>query len=307
MVKLPLVPLKSQVDRIQSAYAGAAKRIVDILSALDPATFTSADHGATLRKVQEVIVILNDQVRSWAPEAIRAAYKESAGVAQTRLELIGAKKLPVNRYNPARHDRKIDALTRFVLRDFYKANLTMEKTAKKYLAVMLQAATNIKKVGQIQEFSEEEVLGYIKRIVSGSLRARTKYNAGEAHLTVQDIAAKIRTKLTDVMKGGDFITINGRNYNIRSYAELVARTRMREAQTEATKELCKQFDNDLVVFSAHDSPCDECSRREGQVYSLSGDNPRYPTLAAEDEPPIHPNCEHTLNPTSATAIAYRGR
>lgn len=301
-----LVPMKAQIERIRSAYSGAAARIVDTLSALDPATFTTVDHGAALRRIKEIVLTLNDQVRMWAPAAINAAYLESAGVAQTRLELIGAKKLPEWKYNPARHDRKIDALVKTVSRDFFKANLTIEKTAQKFLGVMAQAARGVAKVeAQAQEFDAETVAGFIKRTVAGSLRATTKYNEGMAHLTSKDIAAKIMAKLKDQIGGGDFIKINGRNYNLKDYAELVARTRMRESQSEATKELAQQFDNDLVQFSKHDSPCEVCGPLEGQVFSISGSDSEYPELTDDVTPPIHPRCEHNINPTSANALRWR--
>lgn len=287
--KLALIPMKTRIAEIQGVYQRAAERIVDILSGPDPATFTSVEHGAALRRIQGIILTLDDQVRIWAPEAIRAAYEESAGVARTRLELIGAKQN--RRYNPARHDKKIGALTKTVMTDYWKANRTIEKTAKKFLTLMDAAARGMKRIeAQAQEFDSATVRGFINRTVAASLGAKTKYNAGMAHLTSQSVAAKIRAKLLDQIGGGNFININGRNYNLRSYAELVARTRMRESQTEATKELARQYDNDLVIFSKHDSPCDECAQYEGQVFSLSGDSETYDKLPPEAEPPVHPNC-----------------
>jgi hypothetical protein len=297
--------MKTRIAEIQSVYATAAERIIALLSSLDPATYTTVEHGTVLRKVQEIILLLNDQVRAWAPAAIRAAYDESAGVARTRLEMIGAKRLPEWKYNPARHDKKIGQLTKTVMSDYFKANRTIEKTARKYLAVMDQAAAGVAKIAQVQEFDPAEVKAFINRMVSASLAARTKYNLGMAHLTSKDIAAKILAKLRDTIGGGNFITINGRDYNLKSYAELVARTRMRESQTEATKELAKQFDNDLVQFSKHDNPCEDCAQYEGEVFSLSGDSDEYDKLPEEAEPPVHPNCEHNLNPTSENALAWR--
>jgi hypothetical protein len=301
-----LVPMKAQIERIQSAYAGAAKRIVDVLSGLDPATFTTVDHGQALRQVQAIVLTLNDQVRMWAAPAIRAAYDESAGIARTRLELIGAKKLSERRYNPARHDRRIGMLVKTVSRDFFKANLTIEKTAKKFLGVMAQAAAGVAKVqAEFQAFDSAEVKGFIDRTVRASVKAKTRYNAGEAHLTSKDIASKIMAKLKSQIGGGDFIKINGRNYNLKDYSEMVARTRMRESQTEAVKEMCAEFDNDLVVFSKHDSPCEVCAQYEGQVYSISGNTEGYEKLPDEANPPVHPRCEHNLNPTSERAIRWR--
>jgi hypothetical protein len=143
-----------------------------------------------------------------------------------------------------------------------------------------------RKLESVQAFSPEEVKALINRMVAASLKAKTKYNEGEAHLTSKDIAGKIREKLMGQLGGEDFIEINGRHYNIRDYAELVARTRMREAQTEAVKELARQFDNDLVQITTHDSPCSECAGYQGNIYSISGDTPGR-ELLPEGGPPWH--------------------
>jgi hypothetical protein len=299
----PLIPLKEQIERIQSVYSRSAERIVGILSGLDPATFTVVENGRALREVKDAAEILNVQVRAWAPGAIRAAYEESADVARTRLELIGAKKS--RRYNQARPGRKIEALTKTVLRDFWKANRTIEKTARQFLSLMSISAAGVAKVqAQAQEFDSAEVKGFIRRTVAGSLRARTGYNAGQAHLTSKDIAAKIRAKLLEQIGGGDFIRINGRNYNLKSYSELVARTRMRESQTEAVKESMKEFDEDLVEIPRHDNPCPACAEYQGQIYSVSGNSDKYPKLP-DGGPPWHPYCEDVMNPVSENALAWR--
>jgi hypothetical protein len=309
--KLALIPMKTRIAAIQSTYASAAERIIKALSSLDPDPYVAAKSGAVLSEVKGIIGSLDAAVQKWAPRAIRAAYKESAGVARTRLEMIGAEKLPAKKYDPARHGKKISALTKTVMTDYWKANRTIERTARKYLSVVSQAAAGVKKVEQAQMFDSAEVRDFIKRTVSGSLRAATKYNAGMAHLTSKDIAAKIRAKLLNQIGGGNFIRIKGkdgveREYNLRSYAELVARTRMRESQTEAVKELCAQFDNDLVEIPRHDNPCDECAQYQGQIYSISGKHPDYPELP-DGGPPWHPYCEDVANPVSENALAWRNR
>lgn len=299
------ISLKAQVERIQSAYEQTAARITAILSGLDPSTFTSVEHGKALRDVKEAVDILNIQVRSYAPEAIRAAYKASAGVARTRLELLGAK--ASRRYNQARPEKRILALSKMALRDYWKANNTIEKTARQYLSVMSQAAAGVARVkAKAQEFDSATVKDFIKRTVAGSLKAKTKYNEGLAHLTSKDIAAKVRGKLLEQIGGGDFININGRNYTLKDYSELVARTRMRESQTEAVKEMCAEFENDLVEIPRHDNPCQECAEYQGKVYSISGKHPDYPELP-DGGPPWHPNCEDVMNPVSENALRWRNK
>ena len=146
MKKLALIPMKTRIAEIQSVYASAAARIITALSSLEPDTYTAAKSGTVLSQVSHIVRELDTAVQMWAPGAIRAAYQESAGVARTRLEMIGAKALPAKRYDPARHDKKIAALTKTVMTDYWKANRTIEKTARKYLAVVSRAAAGVAKI-----------------------------------------------------------------------------------------------------------------------------------------------------------------
>lgn len=290
--------MKTRVAEIQSAYASAAGRIIKVLSSLEPDTYTATKSGTVLSQINDIIGELDTAVQMWAPGAIRAAYQESAGIARTRLELIGAKQ---NKgYNPARHDKKIAALTKTIMTDYWKANRTIEKTARKYLVVVSQAAAGVGKLAQVQMFDIEDALPWIERLLKKARPA----DVAQATLSSGTVSRQIRDYLLKKLSGEDFIVINGRHYNVKDYAELVARTRMREAQTEATMELCKEFENDLVEVPRHDNPCDVCAEYQGQVYSISGNHPDYPALP-DGGPPWHPHCEDLINPTSENALAWR--
>lgn len=102
-----------------------------------------------------------------------------------------------------------------------------------------------------------------------------------------------------------FIRINARNYEMRAYADLVAKTRLRVVQSEAVKNSCQQYQNDLVEISSHNTVCNICIPYEGNVYSVSGGHPKYPYLDAW--PPFHPRCQHSAAPTSEIALEARER
>ena len=133
---------------------------------------------------------------------------------------------------------------------------------------------------------------------------KTSMKAGTAPRT--STLRMIMAKLKDSIGGGDFITINGRNYNLESYSELVARTRMRETATEATIEQSKQYENDLVEVPKHASVCEECIPHIGKVFSISGNHPDYPMLP-DGGPPWHPNDWCYINPVSELALSWRGK
>jgi len=112
----------------------------------------------------------------------------------------------------------------------------------------------------------------------------------------------LRDALLQKAIDGKYITVvdkNGaeRSYEVDSYAELVARTKLIDAATTATIDTAREVGADLVQVSSHNTLCDVCKEFEGKIYSLSGQDSDFPQL--EDEPPYHPNCMHSLT------IVYR--
>lgn len=91
----------------------------------------------------------------------------------------------------------------------------------------------------------------------------------------------------------------GRRHRLESYAELVARTTTREATNTATTETGQQLGYDLVKFSVHYPTCEVCAPVQGRVFSISGNDKRFPALSEvpgfdQGFKTIHPNCRHVL-------------
>jgi hypothetical protein len=313
MAKLPLIPKERMIRGLGASYDQAGRRVLRILSGLDPESYGELNGSIAIAQIRSIVTMLNAEASAWARKSIKAAYNESAGIAKMRLDMIGAEKK--KRRRPAkvdRHEKAINRMEKITRADLFRANYTILKMAEKFMAAIGYAKRQIDKLNGIetQAFSTRETWDMIRRTVGRATSATSKYNAGMAHLTSRKVSQKIMTRLLKKMAGQDFITIKGkdgkeRNYNLKSYSEMVARTRMREAQTDATVEMCNDYDNDLVQFSQHDDPCEKCAEFEGKVYSLSGDHPKYPKLPDEAYCPVHPNCEHNLNPTSDNALRRR--
>jgi len=97
--------------------------------------------------------------------------------------------------------------------------------------------------------------------------------------------------------GTPTIRVGSKTYAIDDYAELVARTRTKEAHTAGTINRTIEAGHDLVMISAHGAK-DGCSYYEGKVFSISGTDERYPPLNSipRGGPPFHPNCRHSTMP-----------
>ncbi len=292
-----LIPKERLIRRIGSAYEGKAAEIVNVLRGLDPSHFDLTAQAVAMHHVREIVAGLDAEAGAWAESSIKSAYDEGKAVARVKLNAIGARRS--GKYDPARHDRAIAGVVKSASRDYQKANQTIVGVAGKYMAALTYARKKVDSYHEevdLQAFTSAEARVLIDELIE---------QATEEHTPALSVGRMIMDRLIGLLNGADIININGRNYDLRSYSEMVARTRMREAQTEATKELCKEYGNDLVQFSDHDNACDECAQYEGVIFSLSGESTEYDVLPDEAEPPVHPNCEHNLNPVSENEIAAR--
>jgi hypothetical protein len=84
------------------------------------------------------------------------------------------------------------------------------------------------------------------------------------------------------------------------YAELVARTKFHQAQSQAAIMQAVNHGTDLVEISSHNTTTVICIPFEGNIYSISGTSNRFPPLT--DLPPFHPNCLHLTFPVFEAAL-----
>lgn len=112
--------------------------------------------------------------------------------------------------------------------------------------------------------------------------------------TWKQTARKLRDDLLERGITG-FVDKAGRQWNLNTYAEMVARTSTMEAHIEGTKNRLLERGHDLVKVSTHMDACDLCEPWQGEVLSLTGNTEGYYTLdEARDEGLFHPNCKHAF-------------
>lgn len=101
---------------------------------------------------------------------------------------------------------------------------------------------------------------------------------------------------------GEMITAGARKFNVRDYANLVARTQTREAHKVGTVVRLQSNGINHVRVSVHAQDMkDECSPFAGRVFyvgPLALDPLGFPSLKSipNGGPPFHPNCKHVIEP-----------
>jgi hypothetical protein len=113
--------------------------------------------------------------------------------------------------------------------------------------------------------------------------------------TWKQVATDFRDRLrTEGITG--FQDARGRNWNMKTYAEMVARTTTMEAHLTGTANRLLEHGYDLVRISSHAGSCEKCAPWQGKVLSLTGKTPGYPTLEdARADGLFHPNRRHAYS------------
>lgn len=286
--KLGRIPLGNKVNELERIYGIIAREIAKEMASVDIGNYRELKAFSVQERIDKLIKMLNRSAVSWATKAVPEAYKKGRAVAETRLEILGIQKNGM--FQDKTHRQAIERQVNITMDVLIRANQSIKINVATFLYLARQA---VRGLSQFQAFDmrDEE---FIDELLGDALREGE--TRGYALKTVREYF---------MAEFGDakFINISGRNYELKAYADLVAKTRLRVVQTEAVLNTCREFDNDLVQVSDHGCDCQICLEYEGNVYSLSGKSSAYPYL--DSYPPWHPRCQHNISPTSEVVLEAR--
>jgi hypothetical protein len=110
---------------------------------------------------------------------------------------------------------------------------------------------------------------------------------------------------------GKFLKINGRNFDLARYSELVAQSRFSELYVQGQVNEYVEDGFLLVQVDDHNTTADVCRPFEGTIWSITGAQigPYQPlSQCLNGGPPFHPRCSHYLDPIEVdTVYQRRGR
>ena len=113
--------------------------------------------------------------------------------------------------------------------------------------------------------------------------------------SVKQAAKKIREDLATHGVTG-FVDKSGRRWNMKTYADMAARTVAAEATRRGKWNEFAEHGEDLVRVSNHSTECELCAPWEDAVLSITGKTPGYPTVNdAMAAGLFHPNCQHSTS------------
>ena len=283
------IPLRDRVRELERIYGIVEREIARTLALVDIGNYKELKTIKVQEKVDRLIKMLNRATIKWTESAVPEAYEKSYAISKTRLEILGAQR--DDEFRKKTHKQAIERQEELTMDVLIRANQSIKVNVATFLYLASQAS---KGLSQFQAFDMRDEQ-FIDELLGDTLRAGG--TRGQAMRTIREF-------FKEQFGDAKFININGRNYEMRKYADLVAKVRLRTVQTEAVLNSCKEYDNDLVQVSDHGSEfIDICLEYEGNVYSLSGKSTTYPYLP--EYPPYHPRCQHSILPTSEVALEAR--
>jgi len=277
-LQTPTAYVEGRLQNMIRLYERARFKLQGRLAEGDLTPFAAWRANEIIKQLNWTINDLNRRVRQLTPKIVREAYKRGSQVAIQVGKDIGVTG-EIN-YGNRLNTQTVAVLTDQMTRDLVTANASMKKTIPSFLRATQQKILEDRAITEL--IAEGIVLGEARKATSDALYQTMRIKMAE----------------------GQFITINGRNYNPESYAELVVRTRTREAAAQGTVNSALELGMDLVQIDVHGDACPLCRTRMGRVYSISGTHPEFPPLDAR--PPYHPNCECNLFPVTEGYLRRRG-
>ena len=226
---------------------------------------TQAGKADIVKKINQLIQTTDPAVKKWIAQAIPNSY--IVGLKQTDKEL----------------NRKVKNITPEDLKTLKDLSVHADAVNALMSDAYLDFANGMNGLARGAERQLSEAF---------KLQARAKITANV--LSGSDIRATkkdIINLLGD--KGFSVLTDRGGNtWTLKRYSEMLARTHTMRSFNDGTINRASQFGVDLVQISIHSGACPICTPYEGKIYSLSGNNTKYPRYNIGL--PIHPNCKHRL-------------
>lgn len=249
-----------EINNLIKVYEEAKKGLIRTIAEKEIRGNVNWFQKSLLNQINVQITDLNKKAKNWVENSIPNSYQHGLNKTNEFLLDIG-----LNSFAKL-HTRAIEALVLDTMDDLFDANQFAENNIKKVIKNAVDQSV-------IQKISQGQTIEQCKKIIISKLMGSGIVDGVESS--------------------------NGRLIPLDSYAALVARSRTREATNTAIINQLTSNKYDLVKMSKHNSSCPICSVYQGRVFSISGNDKRYPPLKLAFRGPyanIHPNCSHVIMP-----------
>ncbi len=265
-------------------------------------TQSSADLAEAYRKAQVKILSSIDGTN---PQTIRMKFEKTLQTVVTSLDTANAKAVEQNVADGAtasqrRFVSRMSAMfdgRSFTAKDLSAVGLDIknQRIAQDVLDRKAQYAKDTAVYRQNFLELRGKLVG-VSRALQGEVNDTLKDLSGKAENTITNAISELKSRLKEQ---GCFNVqySNGASVGVDKYATMVCRSARTESANAENIRISKAFGTDLVECIGNDVTCEVCAQYRGRVFSVSGQDKRYPPLRDGTNSPlkngydlIHPNC-----------------
>lgn len=193
--------------------------------------------------------------------------------------------------------------------DYFKKNNLLMKHPSLFADLHAEAIHTVAREMQFQirqglASVGRQILRYVDSARDEALRAVGLASSGEK-IAAGATTVQMRQIMVKKLQDEGFMTVQygsgARAFQVPldTYAMLCARSTTREAGNLARENQLTANGYDLVQITEHYPTCDICAQFQGRVYSITGNDKRFPPLSrafSSGYHNIHPNCRHVAVP-----------
>lgn len=270
----PYPTYEKDVQRLTSYYRKGFKEIVRLLKELNPnQVIEQRRYKALLQQISVILSQIDQKSAQWCQDVIQEAFEDAQARALASMGLVSTLAAA-----------RAQISTTEIVRN--RAQQMIEDTMEDLLQATQNTDRKIKKI--------------VREIVADSLRQNAIQNIGVRQNVKEVYDRLLKHGFSQSIREETFVGIvdrAGRRWDLETYAKMVVKTKIQQAQIEGARLEALENDSDLAIISSHGAK-DACSYFEGMIISMNGLTKGYRTLADLRATNLifHPNCQHTVHP-----------
>jgi len=272
---IPATAEKYLADLYQTAADRISRAVTNPTGAtFNARQFRNARAADLVRQIDETVARVKGVTAGWASRNLGAAYNNGLATAMQQLRKAGVSdsEMPVKGGFSQVDRRTVAVIAADMAVSLDSALSRQAKAAKRFLRATAQAIAPDSEISKV--------------VAQGAI-------TGDVRGTVRQMRGVLNEQQIDDYRaaGSQVIQVGKAQMTVRAYAEMLVRTRTREATVHARHERLVGNGFDLVVIVGRVST-NFCTAYLGRVFSITGGNGRYPALRdlPGGGPPFHPNC-----------------
>ncbi|GGH17256.1 phage minor capsid protein [Paenibacillus segetis] len=250
----------ADAEKLIALYSRAGERLLDLIRSLEEGSYNRKRKVKLLKQIDDILASLTDGSAQSMSKLLAEAYKEGVGEVATSMTAQGIPKEHINTVlESIIHQRAVQAIMDDSFFRILEATDNMSLDAKRRVEEVVRAATE-------------------RMLTEGVNRRQASKDA---------IAKATEKGITGI------IAKNGAEIPVDKYMNGVVQYNLRKAHVTGAENTITKNGLDLVYVNFVGITCEFCAKYQGRIYSISGNDKRFPKL--DIRPPYHSHCVHSIS------------